>query len=436
MPDYLLQNGLLVDARGQTRGDLLLLEGRIAKADGVHGKSLEVVDCTDCLVLPGMIDPHTHMGIPIKDTCSADDFHTGSRSAVHGGITTILDFSVLRSGETLAASLARRQQEAAGALCHVGLHANLTRFEPSLLKEIPGLIRQGITSFKVFTTYREAGMMLDYPQMEVIARVLAEHGGLLMVHAEDDALVMQGRKKYANQGLREAWYHGLSRPAGAELAAVRELAGIHQRTGCPIYVVHLNTGAGLELARAAGLLVETCPQYLFLDEDAYQREDGRMFVASPPLRSKVDAAVLFQAVLQGEVDTLGSDHCPFHPEQKPPDLDFEDIPNGLPGVETMLPLLLAAWLEAEADLSRLVAVTSRRAAEIFGYGDHKGILEPGADADVIVVDPRTPRYSWETRTVSRIRWQPYQGYPAIFPRHVFVAGRQLVRDGALSELGS
>lgn len=339
----LLKGGILVSGSGVARGDLLFENGRIVEVDdAIHpGSAKEVVDCRGKYVFPGIIDPHTHMGIPIKDIHSADDFASGSRAALHGGVTTILDFTVLHDGETLHESVQRRSQEARGSVVDVGLHVNVTRADDAILAEIGELASGGFTSFKVFTTYREAGMMLEYGDIERVAHAVAEAGGLLMVHAEDDATLQA-----AGQGLdrtsSDPLLHARSRPPDAEAEAVRRLGTIAERTGCPVYIVHLSSAPGLAAAvDFPALRVETCPQYLLLTENAYKREDGRMFVASPPLRTDRDREALWEGVMQGWISTIGTDHCPFLLRDKPSGQPFGKIPNGIGGVETLFPLLLA-----------------------------------------------------------------------------------------------
>ena len=428
MTDLLIKSGRLIKAQGQQQADILVQAGRIAAVgQQLKAAGAQLIDATGKWIFPGVIDPHTHMGIPIKSGTSADDFVTGSRSALHGGVTTILDFTVLEPHQSLQDSLQVRQQLAQRAQCDVGLHINLTRYSNELLAEIPDLIAQGFTSFKVFTTYKGAGMMLGYERIEQVARIIAQHGGLLMVHAEDDQVISKASAQYTDQSLTHPRYHGLSRPGQAEVTAIRKLGAISERTGCSIYIVHLNTAAGLAQAAEFPLLkVETCPHYLLLTAAAYERKDGRMFVASPPLRTVADQAALWKGLQNGLIHTIGSDHCPFCLADKPSNIPFQDIPNGMGGVETLFPVLLAQFIKRKLDLSLLVKLTSTQPAEIFGLAPTKGSLSVGDAADLLIVDPQGIRDDWEQGLVTRLDWNAYVGLPALFPEHVIHRGELVV----------
>jgi dihydropyrimidinase len=434
MADLLLCNGTLVHPDALRREDLLIRGETIAAVgtDLPAGPATTVLDCTDRLIFPGVIDPHTHMGIPIKNIHSADDFETGSRAALHGGITTIIDFTVLRRDESLTASVAERRRRAETAFTDYALHVNFTRFSPALLDEIPDLIQAGFTSFKVFTTYREAGMMLTYDQIREVARCLAEYGGLLMVHAEDDTVIQAATEPLVRQGHTEPYYHGLSRPAAAEKRACQQIIKIADETGCPVYIVHLSSAAGLTVLQDhPQVWLETCPQYLLLDEAVYHRDDGRMFVASPPLRQPADREALWQGVRNGSIHTIGTDHCPFLRKDKPEGIPFQEIPNGLGGVETLFPVLLAQFLERELELNRLTQLLCTHPARLFGLYPRKGVLETGADADVVIVKPDRTTRDWYHELQSITDWNAYTGFPALFPEHVFRRGEWVVQDGRI-----
>lgn len=429
----LLRGGTVVRGDGLIEADVLIEGGKIVRMEQIitPPDDAEVIECGDALVLPGAIDPHTHMGVPIKSITSADDFASGSRAALHGGVTTILDFSVLGEEETLLESVRRRRTEAEASLADVGLHANVTRADEALLAEIPALVEEGIRSFKVFTTYREAGMMLDYDAIERVARAVADAGGLLMVHAEDDQVVGEAAAKLDASAANPA-LHAEARPAAAEAEAVRRMGKIARNTGCPVYVVHMSSAAGLEAAMGEeGLLVETCPQYLLLTQEAYARPDGRMFVASPPLRTREDTLALWRAIAAGDVHTLGTDHCPFRIEDKPAGQPFGSIPNGIGGVETLLPLMLAQFLGGGLPPERLVQLTAEAPAALFGLAGRKGRVAEGMDADLVVVDPSAVTTDWFGARESGTDWDAFAGLPALFPRDVWRRGERVVERGRL-----
>ncbi len=434
MSTLLIKNGLVIGPHGQEIQDILIRDQLFVELSPVihPPDDTKIVDAGGKWVLPGVIDPHTHMGIPIKDGHSADTFATGSPSALHGGVTTILDFTVLESGQTLAESLDARIELASESLCDVGIHINITRFEPEILAEIPELIARGFNSFKVFTTYAEANMMLTYDQIEAVASIISQHNGVLMVHSEDNDVVTSSSKPFVQEKQTHPRYHGLSRPASAELEAVRQLGEISSRTNCTIYIVHLNTADGLAKAAEYPLLkVETCPHYLLLSEKMYERGDGQMFVSSPPLRTEADCEALWQGIQNGQIHTIGSDHCPFCLADKPDGMAFQDIPNGMGGVETLFPTLLAQFIDRHLDLELLIRLTSRNPAEIFAIDHLKGGIKPGLHADLMIVDPWSIRDDWESSLETSLDWNAYTDYPALFPETVIRRGEIVVEKSSL-----
>lgn len=431
MTRLLLKNGTVIHAHGQFREDILI-EGERIFAIGPNlscSSDTPNLDVSGKLIFPGCIDPHTHMGIPIKGGTSADDFLSGTPSALHGGVTSILDFTVLENGQSLSESLDKRLELASQSVCDVGFHVNVSRFDENLLDEIPRLAEQGFNSFKTFTTYREAGMMLDYHEIELLAQRVARIEGVLMVHAEDDAVIQKRTAPYLAEGQTHPRYHGLSRPAEAEAVAVQKLGEISDRTGCHIYIVHLNTARGLEIASGfERLSIETCPHYLFLTNEAYETIDGAMYVASPPLRTAQDQEALWRGILDGRIHTLGSDHCPFCRRDKAANTPFQDIPNGMGGVETLFPTVLARFLNEDHDLSRLTELCSFNPALIFGVNHRKGALKAGMDADLLVVDPTASRSDWEANLITNLDWNAYTGLPALFPERVMRRGEWVTDD--------
>lgn len=416
----LLKNGTIVNHDGQLRKDVLIDENKILHiSESIDAQTgHEVIDCTDLHIFPGMVDAHTHMGVPIKEGYSVDDFECGSRSALNGGVTTIVDFTVLGKNQKLVESVLERRRLAEKSVIDVGLHCNITRFEKDILAEIPEIIENGINSFKVFTTYKEAGMMLTYSQIEEVAKIVFDNGGLVMVHAEDDDVIEKASIPLIDQGLTEPKYHAIARPADAESIAVEKIANIAENSGCQFYIVHLNTSEGLKIANECDkLYVETCPQYLLLDDSYYKREDGRMYVASPPLRKQEDCEALWNGIADGSVDVIATDHCPFMLNDKPKRIPFQNIPNGIGGVETMFPIMLKQFLDRNINLSRLVELMSYNPSKIF-YLLNRGSIREGFKADIVLVDIDNVKTNWENKLVSKTDWNAYEGLEAIFPNKV------------------
>lgn len=420
MSKTLLTKGMVIHADGQKHEDILINNDKIsAIGDLQNVNDVDIIDCTNRLIFSGIIDAHTHMGIPIKGGYSADNFESGSKSALNGGITTIIDFTVLGQDQTLWESIIERQKFAEKSVIDYALHCNITQFNDDILKEIPKIIKKGITSFKVFNTYKEAGMMLTYSEIEVVAQIIADNGGLLMVHAEDNDVIEKATTPLLNRNLIHPKYHAIARPAEAEKIAIENIANIAEKTDCKFYIVHLNTADGLKIAKQSNkIFIETCPQYLLLDDSVYEHEDGQMYVASPPLRKPSDCEALWEGVIDGSIDVVATDHCPFMLNEKPKGIPFQNIPNGMGGVETLFPVMLAQLIERKIDLSRLVQLMSTNPAKIFNLYPHKGTISVGADADLVIVNPDDISDNWPDRLVSITDWNAYTGFPAIFPEKV------------------
>lgn len=407
--DLLILNGEVFTDNGLQHIDIGTRNGRIsALAPSLPRHARDVIDATGMLVLPGIVDAHTHMGIPIMDTFSADDFGSGSTAAACGGVTTVFDFTVHGRGESLRKSLARRMMWAEGK-SHVdyAFHVNVTDDPQRALAEIPRLIAEGFPSYKTFSTYQ---MKIDPPDFRRVLKEVSSCGGTLLLHAEDDELVAAMTRRHVESGRFEPICHARSRPAEAEARAIATAAKIAKELGAPLYIVHLSSKVGLEAARSARregavLYLETCPQYLFLDEECYHRQNGHYFITTPPLRTKDDSEALWDALSKGEIDVVATDHCSFTAEQKERGQGkFHLTPNGLPGVETLLPLMYSGVARGRIGLQRLVQLLAQNPARIFGIADRKGHIRPGADADFALWDPHA---AYTHKSHGKADWTPY-----------------------------
>ncbi len=422
--------------------DIGIRDGKIAAiAPGLTDSAREAIDATGKLVFPGFIDAHTHMGIPIMGTHSADDFDSGSVAAACGGVTTIVDFTVQPPGQTLAESVDVRLGKARGK-SHVdfALHVNVTDRPQTSIQEIPCLVERGLTAYKVFSTYRQAGMMVTWDEFRDVLRVVDASGGLLFLHAEDNELVETGTGQNVADGNLAAVYHACSRTAEAEARAISRAAEIAGELGARLYIVHLSSRAGLEAglrARSQGVQIylETCPQYLVLNEEMYKREDGHHWITTPPLRTTDDSEALWQALADGEIDVVATDHCPFTVAQKQAgDRQFHRTPNGIPGVETLFPLLYTYGVaEGRISLQTLVRVLAENPAQLFGLSGRKGQLKPGADADIVIWDP-TPEQVIRADTLhGNGDWSPYEGMTIAGKiEHVLLRGQTLIEKSTFT----
>jgi dihydropyrimidinase len=415
--DLLIQNGNVAVPGDVRRVDVGVRDGKIiALAPELPGTARRTIDATRHLVFPGFIDAHTHMGIPIKDTRSADDFRSGSIAAAFGGVTTILDFTVQAPSQSPRAALEERIALAQGN-SHVdfGIHVNITDRPLEHLDDIPALIAEGFNSFKLFSTYREAGMMSSWPEVHAVMATVAAHGGVVLLHAESNEMIERETARYVNSGMTTAICHARSRPAEAEAEAIREAGIIARDLGARLYIVHLSSRAGLEAglaARAQGaqIYLETCPQYLVLDESRYEAENGHYYITTPALRTRADGEALWEALAAGEIDVVGTDHCPFTREQKESAGGvFYLTPNGMPGVETLFPLLYTYGVAAgRINVARLVRVLAENPARIFGIDDCKGALAVGHDADIVVWNPEAETTIEAPRLHGNADWSPYE----------------------------
>jgi len=393
----LLKNGRVITAGSDSICDILV-EGETIIAIG-RGlplpEGVEVIDCTGKLVMPGGIDPHVHLEMPFMGTFSSDTYETGTRAALHGGTTTVIDFILQKQGSSLRAALDEWQGRATGnAVGDYSFHMAVTDFNPNTQLEIKEMIAEGITSFKTFMAYKGA-LMIDDAQLVGLMQEVKKHGGLVTAHATNGDLIDTLIAQHRAAGQLTPLYHYLSQPEVTEAEASGRFADIANYAGVHAYIVHLTCQGALNQVRRATernqrVLVETCIQYLLLDASLYENEaEGAKWVMSPPLREKKDQATLWAGINQGLVNVVGTDHCPFMWEQKLMGKDdFSKIPNGHPAVEHRMELLFSEGVgKGRITPQKFVEVTSTNAAKIFGMFPRKGTISIGADADLVIIDP-------------------------------------------------
>jgi len=416
----LLKNGRVITADSDsicdilTEGESIIAIGRdLAAPEGV-----EVIDCAGKLIVPGGIDPHVHLAMPFMGTFSSDDYETGTRAALHGGTTTVIDFILQKQGSSLRAALKEWQGRASGnAVGDYSFHMAVTDFNPNTRDEIAEIIAEGITSFKTFMAYKGA-LMIDDAQMVGLMQEVKKHGGLVTAHATNGDMIDTLIAQHRAQGQLSPRYHYLSQPEVTEAEASGRFADIANYTGVNAYIVHLTCEGALNQVRRATernqrVLVETCIQYLLLDASLYENEaEGAKWVMSPPLRQKKDQATLWAGINQGLVNVVGTDHCPFRWEQKLLGKDdFSKIPNGHPAVEHRMELLFSEGVrKGRITPQKFVEVTATNAAKIFGLFPRKGTISIGADADLVVIDPERKHIISAATHHMNVDYSGYEGW--------------------------
>lgn len=377
----------------------------------------EVISAKGKLILPGAVDAHTHMDLDVGIARANDDFYTGTIAAACGGTTTIVDHLAFGpKGCALDYQIKRYHSLAEGkAVIDYGFHGVIQHVDDGVLNMMEKLLDAGISSHKIYMTYSER--LSDGDIFRVLKRAKAL-GILITVHAENNDLVEGMKKDFIAEGKKSPEYHAKSRPAIVEAEAVNRVLTIGRLAeDAPLYLVHISNGLSLEYIdffRRRGywnFFVETCPQYLFLDDRLYKKKDALKYVLSPPLRDKENIPLMWQALQLGEIDTIGTDHCPFAydtDKQLGAD-DFTQCPNGIPGVEVRYPLMISAALDGDISFKRLVETCAENPAKLFGIYPKKGLIKTGSDADLVIVDVEALGKIMKRNLHENVDYSPYEG---------------------------
>ena len=442
MFDLLIRNGLLVTPEATFAADIAVSGEKIAAlgAPGTFDGAADDYDAAGKYVLPGLIDPHVHMSHPFQGELSADDFQTTTIAAAHGGVTTLIDFAIQwDKSKTIAEIIELRRRQIAGqAVVDFGLHGVPTKSNEETLRGVAQARPLGVPSFKVYMVYRQQGRMVDDAVLSGLLKEMRRHDGLLLVHAENVSIAEFNQEAFLARGHTGAAYFPRYKPNLVEAEAVNRALYFNRMADSQLYIVHLSTREGIGLLKCAQAngeraYAETCTHYLVLNEDVYEHPDGHHFICSPPLRSQVDVDALWCAVSDGSISIISSDHCGFDLRQKNlGNGNFSKTPNGLPGVETRLPVIYTEGVhKGRITLNRMVAATSTNVAKTFGLYPRKGTIQPGSDADLVVLDTEQERVLEAQHLHGAAGWTPFAGMKIRgFAQTTILRGRFVVRDGA------
>jgi dihydropyrimidinase len=446
----LIKNGTLITASDTFKSDILIEDEKITRI----GLNLEadpdhVVDATGKLILPGGVDPHVHLDLPMFDTVSSDDHYTGHKAAAFGGTTTAMDFVVLEN-EGFDHSVDLWMKKAEKAAIDYSFHMNLTHFDDKIAASIPSLMDMGIQTLKVFTAYN-GKLRLDDGSIFKAMQIAKDNGMLVMAHCENGDVIDTLVQQALAEGHTDPIWHAWTRPGWGAVDATLRVAGMAADADASVYIVHMNMGGEVDMlkyARERGVKVmgETCPQYLFFTEDDLQKEDGAKWICSPPMRTEVDNIRLWQGLHDGTLQTIGTDHCPFFFDGTQPIMyegteiaipgkelgkyNFTKIPNGLPGIQDRMPILWTYGVQTgNITANQFVAYTSTNPAKIFGLYPRKGALVPGADADIVIWDPEKKLKYGVAHSHQRTDYNLFEGWDIMgYPEKVFLRGKLIV-DG-------
>lgn len=434
----LIRGGRLVLGDTVAREDLLIRGEEIAAiGDLSEARADRVVDASGLLVLPGGVDTHVHFNDVFMGTVSVHDYESGTRAAAFGGTTTVVDFSNQVPGGSLMKTVEDKHGEAEGkALVDFGVHPVITRPDEETLAEIDAVVEAGAPTVKCYMTYRDDGLLIEDEDLVRIALRLGEVGGMLMLHAEDNDAIEANVPRLLEEGKTAPIFHARSKPPEVETEAIRRLIDMARQTDAPFFIVHLASPGGLALLTDAmeegvNIRAETCTHYLIFTEEVLEREDGIKWICSPPLRDAAAREALWEGVVDGRIRQVTSDDAAYSWEAKLMGKDrFDLCPNGIPGIEARYPILYSEGVaRGRISLPRFVELVASEPARLFGMAPRKGSLRVGADADIVLLDPRA-RWTMGPDTLHMATdWAAYEGIELRGKiRKVFSRG-DLVIDG-------
>jgi dihydropyrimidinase len=440
--DTIIRTGSVVTATDTFVADVAISDGKIS-AIGSNlpaENTSRVIDAMGKLVMPGGIDVHTHLDMPFGGTTSADDFETGTRAAVFGGTTTLIDFAIQYKGQALRQAFDTWMQKASNkAVCDYAFHCIVTDIAAGQLSEMNDLVREGVTSFKLFMAYPGV-FMLDDGSIFKALQTTSQNGGMVCMHAENGSAIDVIVQQALAEGKKSPKYHALTRPTTAEAEATARAIALAEMAGAPIYIVHLSCNDALEKVREArdrGLPVyaETCPQYLYLSIENFDVPgfEGAKYVFTPPLREKWHQEKLWNGLKRDHLQVVSTDHCPFcFKEQKELGKDdFTKIPNGGPGVEHRMSLIFSGGVASgRFSANRFVELVSTTPAKLFGLYPRKGTIAVGSDADIVIFDAKRKQTISAKTHHMRVDYSMFEGIQVTgMPDVVLSRGKVVMSDG-------
>ncbi len=416
----LIQGGKIVLGQIVAKQDILIQGDKIRAIGNLKGhKADQLFDAEGLLVLPGAVDTHVHFNDKFMNTISVHDYDTGTRAAAFGGVTSIVDFSNQIPGKPLIQTIEAKKEEAKGkAIVDWGVHPVITKPTTKILKEIPLLVQRGAPTIKCYMTYRSEGLMVGDKDLRRIMEALKNAGGMLLVHAEDNDTIEKNVPRMIEEGLTAPIYHARSRPPDSEAMAIQRCIQLARETQARLFIVHMASALGVELVgqtRGDGydVIAETCTHYLIFTDRMLERDDGIKWICSPPLRNPMIQEKLWKGVRDGRISMVTSDDAAYSWAAKLCGADrFDKCPNGIPGIEVRLPLLYSEGVaKGRISLPRLVELISTHPALLFGLAPQKGTLTPGADADIVLFDPRAQWTMNQESLHMATDWSAYENIP-------------------------
>ena len=412
-----IKNGKVITEDSLIKTDVLIKNGVIRKI-GDNLSDRESIDAFGKYVLPGGVDVHTHFDLDVGIAKAKDDFYTGTVAAACGGTTTIVDHIGFGPEGCGLDYQVRLYHELAKnkAVIDYSFHGVIQHVDSGVLDMMERQIKNGITSYKIYMTY---GFKLCDEDIYTVLRRAKELGLIIAVHPENDGIINKRKSELAAVGKTAPVYHAISRPEQCEAEAINRAIQINSMAGgAKLYIVHLSSHLGMQyinLAKQNGntnIYVETCPQYLVLDEERYDDPDGLKYILSPPLRHKDNNELLWQDIEQGLIDTVATDHCPFDYELKSKlgGADFTKCPGGMPGVETRMPVMFSEGvMKMRISPKRFAELTSTNPAKLFGLYPQKGVIKEGSDADIVIIDPNKKTTIKHETLHENVDYTPFEG---------------------------